>query len=697
MMLMMKRWLMLMVVGVMLGGVGGVAGCAMDDDVTVSEGAKKGTGGEGEGTGLNAQVVSHDVVLKDVQEILSEKNTENIRKHFEVAVRKRSDQLAKIKTLDEWKAKRGEMKEELLEMFGLSPIPKRGDLKITFTGSETHEDIVVHKLHFQSLPGLYVTGNLYMPQKVEGKLPGVLYVCGHGQVKIKGVSYGNKVHYQHHGAWFAKNGYVCLVIDSLQLGEIEGIHHGTHRYDMWWWLNRGYSPAGVEALNCIRALDVLQSIDDVDKERLGVTGRSGGGAYSWFVAALDERVKAAVPVAGITDLEDHVVHDCVEGHCDCMFFHNTYAWDYPMLAAMVAPRALLISNTDKDSIFPLRGVIHTHKLVKHIYGLYDAEKKLGLHIVDGPHSDTQKLRIHAFTWMNRFLKDDTGSVIVDAGEKPFSPEQLRVFKTLPEDEINTNIQEVFVKPGVAKQPKSDEDWEVIRREWMHFLKAQVFRGWDWDAFDKVPEAEVVYSKQSMPNDVRVIEFEAEAHVPIRMVALRGQVTRARNAVTLKICGPGELSKRVAEGIDKSGGQVVYMAPRGDGLTSWEPKRKGRERDLRRRYALLGQTQHGMQVYDVVKALQVIRAKFGENVSVRIEGEGVYGAIGLYAAIFSDVNVRELKLKDLPERHRGGPYLMNIRKGMDMPQAVLLGSAKARVTFEGDTGAYWAKKLEEMKW
>ena len=47
--------------------------------------------------------------------------------------------------------------------------------------------------------------------------------------------------------WFARHGYVCLTIDTLQLGEIEGIHHGTYRYGMWWWLNRGYTPAGVEA------------------------------------------------------------------------------------------------------------------------------------------------------------------------------------------------------------------------------------------------------------------------------------------------------------------------------------------------------------------------------------------------------------------------------------------------------------------
>ena len=156
-------------------------------------------------------------------------------------------------------------------------------------------------------------------------------------------------------------GYVCLTIDTLQLGEIEGLHHGTYREGMWWWLSRGYTPAGVEAWNCIRALDYLQSRPEVDGDKLGVTGRSGGGAYSWWIAALDERIKAAVPVAGITNLKNHVIDGAVEGHCDCMFMVNTYQWDYAQVAALVAPRPLLISNTDKDSIFPLDGVVDVYR------------------------------------------------------------------------------------------------------------------------------------------------------------------------------------------------------------------------------------------------------------------------------------------------------------------------------------------------
>ena len=138
--------------------------------------------------------------------------------------------LADIHSLADWEARRGEYRRQLQEMLGLWPAPERTELRPVITGKLEQLDFTVEKLHFQALPGLYVTANLYRPWKVEDPLPAILYLCGHSRVMTNGVSCGNKAGYQHHGAWFARNGYVCLVIDTVQLGEIPGQHHGTdHR------------------------------------------------------------------------------------------------------------------------------------------------------------------------------------------------------------------------------------------------------------------------------------------------------------------------------------------------------------------------------------------------------------------------------------------------------------------------------------
>ena len=116
----------------------------------------------------------------------------------------REDCLASVDSLQQWEALRTEYRRQLLEMLGLDPLPPRTDLKPVIVGSETHgkddAQIVVERIHFQSRPGLYVTGNLYRPRVVSKPLPAILYVCGHGRVRIDNVDYGNKVHYQHHGA-----------------------------------------------------------------------------------------------------------------------------------------------------------------------------------------------------------------------------------------------------------------------------------------------------------------------------------------------------------------------------------------------------------------------------------------------------------------------------------------------------------------
>ena len=176
--------------------------------------------------------------------------------YFKIETKRLADDcLAEIQVLEDWNVKKQVYRKQLHEMLGLDPMPERTPLKATVTGTVKHDEFEVRNLHFQSSPGLYVTGNLYVPKNLNKPAPTILYVCGHGRVRIDGIDYGNKTHYQHLGAWFARNGYVCLAIDTIQLGELSGIHHGTYRHGMWWWNSRGYTPAGVEAWNCIRALD----------------------------------------------------------------------------------------------------------------------------------------------------------------------------------------------------------------------------------------------------------------------------------------------------------------------------------------------------------------------------------------------------------------------------------------------------------
>jgi len=625
--------------------------------------------------------------------------------------------LAEVQTLDQWKARREVLRRQLLEMLGLDPLPPRTDLKATITGRIERDGIVVEKLHFQSRPRLYVTGDLYLPQKIDAPCPAVLYVCGHGGVKIGGVIYGNKVSYQHHGAWLARHGYVCLTIDTLQLGEIEGIHHGTYSKGMWWWLNRGYTPAGVEAWNCVRALDYLQSRKEVDPARLGVTGRSGGGAYSWWISAIDDRIQAAVPTAGITDLENHVVDGCVEGHCDCMFMVNTYRWDYPAVAALMAPRPLLLANSDRDGIFPLDGVVRTYCQVRRIYELFHAGDSLGLNIVPGPHKDTQDLQVPAFRWFNKYLKHDPLALVGEAAEKRFQPQELKVFAQLPADSLNATIQETFVAAApVPAVPDSVPQWQSLRDGWLTALAQKSFRAWP----DKPGTLDVKPAYQADQDELRLSAYDFTSQGPVRLrlyVVDRPGRVRPKRAVLdvvdhdqwrrltgamgvaakegLKQEPPAAADKTALAEIRQQVGDgscaLAWLAPRGVGLTLWDQAPK-KQTQIRRRFMLLGQTLDGMQVWDVRRAIHALGGlDLPKGLPLCLAGRGVAGGIALYAALY-EPQVTELRLEELPATHRNGPILLNVSRYLEMPQAVAMAAERCQVRLVGATPSAWAFPL-----
>jgi Prolyl oligopeptidase family len=616
--------------------------------------------------------------------------------------------LADVKTKADWEKKRPELRRQFLEMMGLWPLPARTDLKPVVTGTIDGEHFTIEKLHFQSIPGLYVTANLYIPKKAKFPAPAVLYVCGHGPTVLDGISYGTKITYQHHPAWLAEHGYVCLIVDTLESGELLGEHHGTYSRGMWWWQTLGYTPAGVELWNAMRALDYLETRKEVDAKRLGVTGRSGGGATSWWVGAADDRVKCIIPVAGIADLQAHVVEGVADrykkgvitGHCDCMYFVNTYRWDFPMVAALCAPRPLMLGNSDTDEIFPVPGYRRLYDKAHRIYDLYGAGDKFVLLETKGPHKDTPELRRGAFTWLNKWLKDETGEV-TEAKYAKLEPQKLKVFERGPSDSINATVHESFIRPAVVSYPKGVEPADVWRTRTSEELKkellAKCFRGWP----EKAP-ALGVKPAGDMKKDglrLRAFDFTSEEeiglrvwvlgpekvgkpkHLLVRVVDEKEWAAWAQMLVPdfqelLQLSGPlkrgGAADERwERKGLEEADAAEVIIAPRGIGPTRYAEAGTPADVQIRRRFALLGQTLDGQRVWDVRRALAALRTQDDfKGAEIGMDGPGEMGVIALYVAIF-EPDVRALHLREPPPSHRQGPTFLNVLRVLDTPQALML--------------------------
>jgi cephalosporin-C deacetylase-like acetyl esterase len=564
-----------------------------------------------------------------------------------------------ITNSQQWEARRPELRQQYFEMLGLWPLPERTPLSAQITGMiEREEGFRVEKLHFQSRPHLYVTGNLYLPKdaKPGAKLPAVLYVCGHSG---RGRD-GNKTAFQHHGMWFATHGYVCLIIDSLQLGEIEAIHHGTYRYNRWWWQARGYAPSAVECWNGMRALDYLQSRPEVDPDRLAVTGISGGGAASFWIAAADERVKVAVPVSGMDDLEDYVGEKVVNGHCDCMFLINTFQWPWTDIAALVAPRPLLFENSGHDPIFPMNGNDRIRARLEKLYGLYTnrTESLFDIGITPGGHNDNPELRLMAYRWINWHLKGSNAPV-TEPELPTFEGKQLRSFPDkLPPDELNTKIDELFVPLATNALPKTAEEFQAWRRDKLAELRRIVFRPlpekFEPNAaldFSREPQAGSLTTAPGITTDWRY--FPAVSNGP-------------DDKHWLAVLGPDDSLDAKPEWLARlaGGAAVLLVAPRGTGPTRWQDPAPF---TIQRSLALLGRTVDGDRVEDV---LAVAANVFLGKTSARwtVTGRGQAGVIAAYAALF-EPRVAEIVTVDPPSSHRDGPIFLNVLRVLDVPDAL----------------------------
>jgi dienelactone hydrolase len=557
------------------------------------------------------------------------------------------------RTLAEWQQKRPRLHQELLDMLGLWPLPEKTPLQAKITGTLERDGVVIENLYFQSRPGLYVTANLYRPKKVQGKLPAIVYVCGHSG---RGRD-GNKTAFQDHGWWFANHGYVCIMLDTLQLGEIPGVHHGTYREGRWWWQALGYTPAGVECWNGIRAIDYLTSRPEVDADRIGVTGISGGGATTFWIAAADDRVKVAVPVSGMSDLETYVKDKVINGHCDCMFMVNLYGWEWTTIAALIAPRPMLFANSDKDTIFPMPGNRRIMERLRGLYKLYGKPDLVDEYVSHGGHEDRPDLRVAAFRFFNRHLKNDSGPVQV-AEFKPFPGRELRVFPTdadIPAGLLNGIIDETFVPRADVKLPARGE-FAAWKESLLQKLRERVFRSFP----KEIPPARIEDAKVKY----RTLTTEPGIEVEMRQIRRPGGRDKVSHLIILN---PGERTDAVPDWFPSApeGEGIYLLAPRGVGPTAWT--KKSPPNYVERAHALLGHTVDEGRVRDVASVLRSVN--YG-GMQWAVCGRGPSGIIGAYAALLvPDVKLKHVTVVDPPKSHRDGPIFLRVLRVLDVPEAL----------------------------
>ena len=623
--------------------------------------------------------------------------------------------LADFTSAADFKRQLAEKRRQYLEMMGVTTLlapQNRPPVPFTITGVVDRPAYRIEKLHYQSLPDVHVTANLYVPKSAspDAKRPGVLYVCGHAPKQ--------KVHYQGHPKRLAELGFPTMIVETVQLGETPGFHHGPYREGWFHWYSRGYSPAAIELVNGVRGLDLLAARPEVDAARLGVTGISGGGAVTWWIAAADPRVTACSPVCGTATVEAHVYDRVIDGHCDCMWWNNTELWDLADIGALIAPRPLLIASADHDGIFPIDAIRRVHAQLQGLYKLLDKPEHLQLVETPGGHSYHERSRTAIFSWFLQHLTDrkvaatEVGDIELDEGR--LEPEDtLRVYTNgTPPGDRATTIQDGFITLATPPAIATAADVEKARRELVAKLKAETF-----NHFPRKPPELAVKEEFSLDGGVGTrFAFTSEEGWRLHGTHRRPREGQGLLPVVVILRSPGEErldSDAFAGRIDKTlarpgspAGQktpdrhiTAIVEPRGTGDTSWGEDLNWH---VRRASAWLGRTIASMRVWDTLRALEAVRLLQGVDPGrISLAARGEMSVVALYAALL-DGRTTTVFLESPPATQNAasqpngrGPAIemLNCLRHTDLPQvAGLLYPARIVISGEFPAGYEWAAQL-----
>ena len=293
-------------------------------------------------------------------------------------------------SLDAWKVRAAYLKEHILASAGLLPLPEKTPLKPVVFGEVAHEGYTVSKAYFESLPGFYVTGNLYKPTGA-GPFPGILSPHGHwayGRLENTDVASvpGRAIN-------LARQGFVVFNYDMIGYNDSRQLPHtfGGRREALW-----GLSLAGLQLWNSIRAIDFLETLSYVQRDKIGATGASGGGTQTFLLAAVDERVAAAAPVNMISL---HMQGGCLCENIPGLRLDTTNV----EIASTIAPRPLLMVSATGD--WTSNTLELEYPAVRGVYRLFDAEDRVHGVRFEAPHNYNRNSREAMYTWMARWLQN----------------------------------------------------------------------------------------------------------------------------------------------------------------------------------------------------------------------------------------------------------------------------------------------------
>jgi hypothetical protein len=411
---------------------------------------------------------------------------------------------------EELKAHQQQLREKILELCGLWPLPERVDLDVHMSEPLDYPWCTVRRVYYQMWPNVYQDGLLYMPKQFIKK-PAPAMLCPHGHWP-NGNAYPDV---QKRCLMFAKLGYVVLSPTQNHYEDLPlGISHQTHMI----WGN-------------MRGLDYLQSLPEVDKERIGICGASGGGLQTQMMAALDNRVKAAT-IVGLTCDYREIMAPHSE-HCYCNHFPNIMQYtDQPEISTLGLPTPVqYLTMDDFTGNFRFQNFPDIQKL----YLANGVPERVDCVYWPTPHIYDKSKRERTYWWMKKWVIGDSNAKIE---EEPndilvFAVETLQKLKAdIPNNKGFAGLSEIYLNQYQYKDPKisNEKEWLAWRDKMVKTLKSLL--GEEAQLPSKKQKAEIISNKMDGEIVIERVNFPSEGGIFVPTIVLHNKNVNGKMPVVL---------------------------------------------------------------------------------------------------------------------------------------------------------------------
>jgi dienelactone hydrolase len=603
-----------------------------------------------------------------------------------------------------WESRRTELLRRIETAAGVTADPP-GPLTPKTLGVLQRSGYSIEKLIFQSRPDIWVTANAYVPAGTTGKVPGVLVVHGHWPWARRDPVV------QARCLGLVKLGFFVLAVDAFGAGErypkpARGTYHGALFGSTLWPVGR--TLLGMQAHDNRRAVDYLRSRPEVDGDRLGVTGASGGGNQTMYAGALDGRFRAVVPVCSVGTYQAYLQAAC----CVCEVLPGALRFtEEGDVLGLVAPRALLVINATRDEFqFSVGEAEKSLARARDIYKLYDAPDRVRHAVFESAHDYNRPMREAMYGWMLRWLRNEgDGRPVAEPAHETERPEDLACFadEQRPKEFLfpttfATREGRRLVQRLAERLPDHREAWESTAVFMREQLRNEVFGG-----FPKPPKVQARLDKTDHTAGVSTTfaMLEPEPGLPLHVVLKMGALGNGRKPawLLLHLGGKDEaLRDPLADRLLRKGCAVVSADLRATGparpandAVAGAPDHNSAEHAL-----WIGRPLLGQWVFDIACLLDWLAAQPALDARrFAVAGFGPAGVVALCAAGLLDDRVAAAAAVDAPvsyltDRSYPAGFPMGLlapgilRVG-DLPQLAAL-AAPRRLVIAGGVSANGAR-------